>query len=106
MSTNRISVSSLKRKYPHPVRAMGSKYDDYCVGGALCVEVGLTACLFPSEYQLKEAALKANRRLDWNTMSDSERDEFYSTVTCVLKANDVGSFELAWKALGKLLHWK
>jgi hypothetical protein len=100
----RIFVAELKRKYPHPVRAIGGRYCDYCVGGALCKEVGLDFD-FPSETQLKDAVVKANPKIDWHAISDRDSDNIYALVKGVIKANDEGAFETSWRLLGKLLRW-
>ena len=101
----RISVTKLKKKYRHPVRAIQSRGFDYCVGGALCHEVGMDHD-FPNEQQLKDAILKANPDISWYELSDTQIDEIYYKVKGITAANDVGDFDLAWKLLGDLLNLK
>jgi hypothetical protein len=99
---SRVWVSSLRRKYRHPVRAIETRGCDYCVGGALCREVGMDHD-FPNEQQLKDALLKANPKIDWYAISDSDKDYIYGIIHGVIEANDVGNFELSWRLLGRLL---
>jgi hypothetical protein len=98
-----VSVTKLKKKYPHPACASRAAYDDYCVGGALCHEVGMSYD-FPNEQQLRDAILKANPKIDWYAISDSDSEHIRTLVSGVIEANDVGNFKLSWQLLGKLLH--
>lgn len=100
----RISMTSLRRKYPHPVRAKHSKNSDYCVAGALCREIGINMNGFPSQLRLCHAILIANPRIgDWYTLTEKQRVEIYNLAGDVIGANDKGNFNLSWKLLAKLL---
>ncbi len=101
----KLSITALRKKYPHPVRGFGAYDGQYCVGGALCRAVGLDID-FPVEQKLKEAVLKANPRIDWYAISTKDHRWAYSHIRGVLEANDVGNFDLAWSLLGELLCWK
>jgi hypothetical protein len=96
-----ISVTRLKRKYPNPER--GIVGCNYCVGGALCREVGIDRD-FPDADQLRDAILKANRKIDWYAISDMDREYLWSLIQGVILSNDTGDFDRAWKLLGQLLH--
>ena len=101
----RIWITNLRRKYPHPVRAIAGGFGDYCVGGALCLEVGIDK-YFPNEREMVNALLKANPNINWDTIPDRSRDELYNMIHGVIEANDGGNFELSWRLLGRLLHWR
>lgn len=102
-----ISVTKLKKKYSHPIRAIECRCqdNDYCVGGALCREVGIDKS-FPDEIQIKDAFLKANRRIDWHALDDAQRDNIYRLIHEVINANDRGNFPKAWDSLGELLRYQ
>ena len=108
----RLSITSLKRKYPKLVRAANAKYDaanarydDYCVGGALCLEVGIER-YFPGEMDIRAAVLKANPRISLDADSDVGVYLFLrDSIKGIIQANDAGNFKLAWKLLGKVLRW-
>lgn len=101
-----LTVKELKKKYPRPVRACGADPSCYCVGGAFCLEVeaDLTADHrhFPSAYELFRAVLKF-RGIERDLLPDADYDRMMSLADGVTNANDVGSFNIAWKLLGRLL---
>lgn len=103
----RISVTKLKRKYPHPVRGMVSRGCDYCVGGALCKETAIGDIDFPNQQQIRDAVLLANPKIgSWYELTDRQQEEIWVLVKGVIEANDAGNFDLSWKCLGRLLHWQ
>jgi hypothetical protein len=105
---NKISVTALKKKYPHPVRAFSSKFGFYCVGGALCRETKVGEIDFPNEQQLKEAVGRVNRIIGdhWYELSTKQQDEIYALIHGVIEMNDAGRFDISWTLLGKLLRRK
>lgn len=109
MST-RILAGKLKKKYKHPRRACdatgASVPWEYCVGGALCIEVmGEKAMHFPDHSRMQDAVLKAAPQIDRNLMSDSEYALFTSKIEEVEARNDIGDFDGAWRVLEELLNW-
>jgi hypothetical protein len=101
----RISMTYLKKKYPNPISAARSDWTHtYCVGGALCMEMGLSK-EFPNDFELKEAWLKATG-YDWYAMVDDQRDLVYSMVHAVIEHNDAQQYAAAWKVLGELLRYR
>ncbi len=105
----RISVTALKKKYPNPVRACAvytipSSYDEYCVGGTLCLETGGHS-KFPAQIELREAFFKARPDLSRN-MSDSAHKFLMQSLEDITGYNDIGNFEMAWSTLDMILHWK
>jgi hypothetical protein len=108
--SKRILAVQLKKKYKHPRRACDATGADvpweYCVGGALCMEVmGEKAMHFPDYPRLQEAVLRAAPQIDRNLMSDSEYAAFHSKLNEVEDRNDVGDFDGAWRVLEELLNW-
>ena len=108
MGSQRISVTALRRKYPRPRKALegtpGVK-GEYCVGGALCQEIGMDSTFnFPATSWVFEALKKANPRL--SGLPDKQYSEVYGKAIKLTHANDHGDFKTAWKILGELLRWK
>src|SRR5260221_3503193 len=106
----RITAIKLRNKYRHPRRACDAKggdtSEDYCVGGALCIEVGgQKAMHFPDYERLLEAVRKANPRIYTPWMNDKEYAGFRSKLTEVEARNDIGDFNGAWRAIEELLNW-
>ncbi len=103
---HKLTIQELKEKYPRPVRAAGADLDCYCVGGAFCLEVKADLSEehqhFPQAIELFHAAMKF-RKLERDLLPDADYEKMWSLAEGVTKANDVGSFSLAWKLLGKLL---
>lgn len=100
----KISVTYLRKKYPHPVRGAGSFGEQYCVGGALCCEVGM-AIHFPRWEQLRDA-IELATQINHYTVSDEDNEVFRGQCIKIVEMNDIGNFEGAWRELGNLLHWK
>lgn len=100
----------MKKKYKHPRRACDATGADvpweYCVGGALCMEVmGEKGMHFPDFPRLQEAVCKAAPQIDRNLMNDAEYAAFSSKLSEVEACNDIGDFDGAWRALEELLGW-
>lgn len=100
----KISIGYLRNKYPYPRRGIGSDEDDYCVGGSLCIETGI-AVRFPRWEQLRDAVEKATG-LNKYVLSDDDQETFRNRCMDVIRLNDSGLFNEAWKALKWLLRWK
>jgi hypothetical protein len=106
----KLTAVGLRRKYRHARRASSATgadlEEEYCVGGALCIEVeGEKGMRFPDFEHLKQAVLKANPRIDNYAMKDPEYNAFRSKITEVAARNDVGDFDGAWRCLEELLNW-
>lgn len=99
-----ISVTSLRRKYPHPVSGRGSCYGQYCVAGALSKEVG-QGFDFPRWEQLRDAVETATG-INHYLMNDAHNELFRELCENVIALNDHGYFDAAWNKLGVLLKWK
>jgi len=99
----KITLTSLKRKYPHPVRGVGSDDGQYCVGGALCREVG-NEIDFPRWEQLRDAVEKATL-INHYVLSNEDNELFRGQCIKVIEMNDIGNFDGAWRELGYLLRW-
>ena len=102
--SNKIGITKLKRKYPHPRRGIGSCDDDYCVGGSLCIETGI-GVRFPRWEQLRDAVEIASG-INKYVLSDDDAETFRSRCMDVIRLNDSGLFNEAWAALKWLLRWK
>jgi hypothetical protein len=107
----RVSVTMLRKKYPHPVRALqasGYSDEEYCVGGAFCKEMGIDrkGCNFPTANEIRAAVEKANPNLEHYLMRELDADRFDSLVDKLVACNDIGNFKEAWLVLGTLLRWK
>ena len=105
-----IKITELKKQYPRPVRAALWMTGDYCVGGAFCLAVharldSVDHMHFPSGYELFRAVLEA-RGIERDLLPDEDYDKMMNLADGVTKANDVGSFGIAWKLLGRLLNTK
>ena len=98
----RISVTRLRKKFPHPVRGLQGQFTGYCVAGALCSEVGMVDCEFPNQVQLRDALLKATGA-QWYEIEDAEAERIWNDIAKVIALNDIGEFESAWKTLGVLI---
>jgi hypothetical protein len=108
--SDKLTAIKLKRKYPRPHRACDAKggdvEGDYCVGGALCIEVGGEKAMhYPDSERLLEAVRKANPRIYTPWMNDAEYNALRSRLTEVEARNDIGDFDGAWRALEELLNW-
>lgn len=109
--SEQILAVKLKKKYKHPRRACDATGADvpweYCVGGALCMEVmnSKEAMHFPDQELLQRAVLLAAPQIDRNLMSDQEFAAFTSKLSEVEARNDIGDFDGAWRALEELLNW-
>jgi hypothetical protein len=109
-ASKRILAVNLRKKYPNPHRACDAKggdvEGDYCVGGALCIEVGgPTAMHYPDYKRLLQAVIKANPNITTPWMDDAEYNAFRSKLIEVEARNDIGDFAGAWRALEELLNW-
>ena len=100
----KISVTYLRKKYPRPVRSMGSCDGEYCVAGALCCEVGM-AIYFPRWEQLRDA-IELATQINHYTVSDEDNELFRGQCVKIIEMNDIGNFEGAWRELRNLLLWK
>ena len=89
-------VSALKEKYPHPVRVTSPSRDtySYCVGGCLAKEANHD-WLFP------DSAILTN--LIEHLNPGRKRTSVHALALCVIRANDCGDFEKAWKSLTEAL---
>jgi hypothetical protein len=101
---SKISATALKKKYPHPQQVGRCDPGGYCVGGALCMELGRRE-RYPLWDQIIEAASRANPGIQWGRITEPQRTEIRAIASRVTTFNDRGQFNEAWKALGKLLRW-
>lgn len=105
-----MNLRNLKRKYRNVVRGGNSTFENYCVGGAFCLEVGAYADnpahqRFPSGEEIYKAVLRY-RSLETYELSDADWMAVEKLGYQVEKLNDAGEFDLAWRALSELLHYK
>jgi hypothetical protein len=106
-----VTVAELRKKYPWPLRASqasGYVEDEYCVGGAICKEMGIErhGCNFPTAGEIRTAIERANPNLDHYLMTNVDSGSFDDSCEAIVKFNDCGTFEQAWKEMEKLLKWK
>ena len=99
----RVGVTALRKKYPHPCRGIGSRDEDYCVGGSLCIEMGM-GVRFPRWEQIRDA-VEAATGLNHYVLSDDDNGTLRGRCMDVIRLNDSGLFGEAWNALKWLLHW-
>jgi hypothetical protein len=110
VSEPRISVQDLRKKYSRPRRASDVSWQDgpeeYCVGGALCMEVEPAKAMhFPDDEHLIQAVKAANPDAYTAWMKDEEYSRWRSKIAEVQTRNDIGDFKGAWAALEELLNW-
>lgn len=108
---NRISATKLRAKFPQPIRAIqasGYRDDEYCVGGALCKEMGIDrhGCNFPTAEEVRRAICAANHSVDTNLLTDKDFYYLCAQSEAILELNDIGHFDAAWALLSKMLRWK
>lgn len=88
-----ITVEELRRKYPNPVSFAKERVplDAYCVGKALCLEIGMSMAV----WDIQHALHYANPNL-----TPGDLDYFYVHITA---ENDAENFDVAWAWLDKAL---
>ena len=105
----RVTVTAIKRRFPHPMAAMRSKDEagEYCVGGAVCKESGMKDENFPNNMTIRDAIVRLNPHdIDQNALSDMDADYLRDLAFQIVSFNDRGDFKQAWKTVGILLRWK
>lgn len=102
----RINIEVLRNKYPSPKAAynQGRTLPDYCVGGALCLELctelgylKTKPPLFPNEELLAKALCLCNNNLP--------KREALALARKITLSNEEESFEDAWSALEEALDY-
>lgn len=107
---SKVTVTKLRRKYPHPRRACdalsGYAEGEYCVAGSVCLEFS-PGQNFPSNDQVAEAITKATGgQVTCYEMSNRQHEDFHAVIAKMTAANDAGDFETAWTCLDALLKWE
>lgn len=97
MSAPRITAADIRLKYPNPTTCPedGTGAEGYCVGGALCMAVGVNTGGFPYPEKIAEALRCARPSMPRHVARDA--------ASRILIANDKGRFEDAWKLLDAAL---
>lgn len=95
-----MNVADIKAKFPNPSDPLDDQKTEtsYCVGGAFCMALGWKSNTFPNVDILMEALREANADLSIRLADKYAVD--------IIKANDAGDYEAAWKALGDALEYK
>lgn len=104
MGEHIVTLSSLRKKYPNPVKPLSGGDTSYCVGGALCKEMGMDYS-FPYSGKIRDAVLKL-RKVNKYEVGIDDNDFLLNTANRIASENDAGKFEEAWEALGVILRWK
>jgi hypothetical protein len=104
------NTQRLRQKYPLPRRACeatGAELpDDYCVGGALCIETN-EGHHFPTDDSIATAITRYTEgRVSCYLMTDALHEKYHKTISLMQRANDQGSFQAAWMLMDRLLNWK
>lgn len=105
-----MNIRTLRRKYPNVARGGNSTFENYCVGGAFCMETGTYADneahqRFPSGEEIYKAVLKY-RGVEHYELTFADWNAFSNLGYQVERLNDAGNFDLAWRALSEMLHYK
>lgn len=89
------SLATIRKNYPKPTHF--NPYSDhlqgYCVGGALCLQLGQHEANFPAYIDVVDALEKMG-------LGCGDSENFAERI---LYENDTSHFERAWKILGKAL---
>ena len=96
-------LSILREKYPAPVKGIGSRRNQYCVAGSLCLHLGWKEANFPDWPELRLANEKVTGVNHYH-LSSKRNNTLRNKCEEVTKLNDAGEFDAAWELLGELLN--